>query len=475
MESAMTRSLICLAVLSAVLAPSSTRGVWARGQASATSQAGPSDEQIKATLVARLLPGPDTGIVAGIVGPTGRRIIVAGKAGPAGARSLDARTVFEIGSATKVFTAALLMDMVIRGEVHLDEPIAKYLPASVRVPSRGGRQITLVDLATHTSGLPRLPSNLNPKDLSNPYADYTVDRLYDFLSGYQLTRDIGQQYEYSNLGMGLLGHLLALREGTSYEALLRARVLEPLQMRETAIVLSPELRSRLAVGHDAAGTPVANWDLPTLAGAGALRSTLDDMLRFLQANLDAGGPLGPVLAQTHAARHSLGTPDGSIGLGWHVRRTSDGEIVWHNGGTGGYHSFIGFDPKAGTGVVLLHNSAASVDDIGFHLLDPRLPLAAPPAPRKPRTEVKLDAGVLEKYVGEYRLTPAFSIVVTREAEQLFIQATGQSKLPIFAESETGFFLKAVDAQVSFSRDSAGRVTGLVLHQNGRDVPGEKVR
>ena len=234
----------------------------------AAAQSAPTEVEVQALLTERLLPKTDTGIVVGIVGPGGRRIVAAGKAGPGAVPSLDARTTFEIGSATKVFTAALLMDMVRRGEVSLTDPVAKYLPESVKVPARGGRQITLVDLATHTSGLPRLPSNLKPKDASNPYADYSVAQLYEFLSHYELTRDIGAQYEYSNLGMGLLGHALALKGGTGYETLVRTRILEPLRMRDTAITLSPALRSRLAAGHDARGSAVANWDIPTLAGAG---------------------------------------------------------------------------------------------------------------------------------------------------------------------------------------------------------------
>ena len=445
-------------------------------QAQWAGQARPTDTEVQAWLNDRLVPNTDTAIIVGLIEPGGRRTIAAGKAGPNGVPALDSHTVFEIGSATKVFTTAVLMDMVRKGEVRLDDPVAKYLPSAVTIPTRGGRLITLVDLATHTSGLPRLPSNLKPKDAANPYADYSVTEMYDFLSHCELTRDIGSQFEYSNLGMGLLGHALSLRAGTSYEKLVSARILRPLQMRETVITLPTALRSRLAPGHDNAGGPVANWDLPTLAGAGALRSTLDDMLRFLQANLDADNAGVPsLLHDTHVARHSPTTPDGSIGLGWQIRRAFDRDIVWHNGGTGGYRSFIGFDPKTKTGVVILHNSALSVDDIAFHLIDARLPIAKPEPPARARTEVKLDPKVLDACVGEYQLAPAFFIAVTREADQLFIQATGQSKLPIYAESETEFFLKVVNAQITFLRDANLRVIRLVLHQNGRDMPGERVK
>ena len=433
------------------------------------------DADIRAILNERLDSKPDLGMVVGLIHSGRTRVVTAGKAGPGGVPPLDGDTVFEIGSATKVFTAALLAEMIGRGEVGLDDPAAKYLPASVRLPARNNKQITLLDLATHTSGLPRLPTNMKPGNLANPYADYTVEQLYAFLSGYELTRDIGEQFEYSNLGMGLLGHLLSLKAGMSYEALVTARILQPLQMKDTVVTLRPELRSRLAPGHDNAGSPVPNWDLPTLAGAGALRSTVNDMLKFLAANLAETGPLAPALRLTHEARRSTGTPDGSIGLAWLLRRAFGTEVVWHNGGTGGYHSFIGFDPKTGVGVVVLHNSAGSIDDIGFHLINSQFPISKPPAPPKPRKEIAVDPSLLAGYVGEYQLAPSFALTVTREGNQLFIQATGQSKLPVFPESETDFFYKIVDAQVTFVKDTGGQVTGLVLHQGGRDVPGKKVK
>jgi serine-type D-Ala-D-Ala carboxypeptidase/endopeptidase len=425
----------------------------------------PPDSAVRAILADRLPAQHGGGFVVGLLDGDGtRRVVNVGA---------PADGVFEIGSITKVFTTAILADMAARGQVHLDDPVAQLLPATVKVPSRSGRRITLLDLATQSSGLPRLPTNFAPKDSTNPYADYGDQQLYDFLSGYELPRDPGATYEYSNLGMGLLGHALARKAGMSYERLVTRRVLAPLGMKETAITLSPALRARLVPGHGDTGQVVANWDLATLAGAGALRSTVRDMLTFLAANLDSSrGPLGRPLHETHVSRHAAGSPNMTIGLAWHILAPpGGGSIVWHNGGTGGYRSFIGFDPVRRVGVVLLTNSVVGADDIGFHLLDASLPLRPPP---KPRTEVAVDSTVLGRYVGEYELVPAFHIVVTQEGKALFIQATGQSRVPIFAESETGFFLKVVDAQISFVRDSTGAVTGLVLHQNGRDTPGRRL-
>jgi serine-type D-Ala-D-Ala carboxypeptidase/endopeptidase len=230
----------------------------------------PTEAQIRDLLIQRIdMEHRSVGIVVGIIDSTGRRTISYGKFDSGDNRAVDGNTIFEIGSVTKVFTSLLLADMARRGQVALTDPVAKYLPAGVKMPERNGRQIALEDLATHTSGLPRLPSNLSPKEAANPYADYSVEQLYQFLSSYQLTRDIGSQYEYSNLGGGLLGHLLARRAGMDYEKLVRSRICQPLGMRSTGITLSDDMKTRFAVGHDATMQPVAYWDLPTLAASRA--------------------------------------------------------------------------------------------------------------------------------------------------------------------------------------------------------------
>ncbi|MFN2633604.1 MAG: serine hydrolase, partial [Thermoanaerobaculia bacterium] len=430
----------------------------------------PTDGGIRSILQDRVDSKRATGLVAGILDGDAKRVIAAGVSGAD--RPLDGDTVFEIGSITKVFTASLLSDMVHRGEVRLDDPISKYLPSNVRAPSRNGRQITLLDLATQSSGLPRLPDNLSPRDPANPYADYTVEKLYEFLSRYELPRDVGSKYEYSNVGVGLLGHLLARKAGTTYEELLTKRILAPLQMRDTAITLSPAMRKRLAAGHDDSGAAVPNWDLPTLTGAGGLRSTVNDMLKFLAANLGKGDPvLVAVLTDTHRVRRATEQPGLDIALAWHILHPFREELVWHNGGTGGYHSWIGFVAKRRAGAIVLSNSSGTIDDIGIHIVVPRFPIPGPPKPRK---EAIVAPEVLDTYTGEYQLGPAFSIVVTREGGALFVQATSQPKLPLFAESETDFFLQVVDAQIRFVKEG-GRVTSLVLHQNGQDTPGRKIK
>jgi Beta-lactamase class C and other penicillin binding proteins len=235
------------------------------------------------------------------------------------------------------------------------------------------------------------------------------------------------------------------------------------------------MQAHLAVGHNPALLPVPGWDLPTLAGAGAIRSTVNDMLKFVAANLGLNkSPLLVAMQMAHQSRHDTGTPDLEIGLNWHILKKFDTVIVWHNGGTGGYHSFIGFDPKARKGVVVLSNSTNDIDDIGRHLLVSQYPLAKVEAPKE-RKAIKLEAKILDAYVGDYQLAPNFVITISREGDQFFAQATGQGKLELFAETETDFFFKVVDAQVTFVKGDKGQVTSLVLHQNGVDQRATKIK
>ena len=296
----------------------------------------------------------------------------------------DGDTVFEIGSITKVFTATLLAGMARDGLVKLEAPVRLYLPPEVSVPAFQGREITTEDLSSQVSGLPRLPSNLwtwkdwlAGLDKKNPYARYTVAQLYQFLSGYTLQRAPGDKYEYSNLGVGLLGHALALKAGKSYEDLVIERICKPLDMPDTRITLSEGQRPRLAQAYQLAlniGSlrivrPASNWDIPTLAGAGALRSTVNDQLKFLAANLGlTQTDLLEPMRQTHTSRHDIDAHM-SIGLGWHVSTHAPGPILWHNGQTGGYHSFAGFIETPPTAVVMLTNTAASVDAEATTLLE----------------------------------------------------------------------------------------------------------
>lgn len=332
----------------------------------------PSDAAIQDTLRRLIEARRGVGLVVGMIDASGRRVIAWGRRSDADPRAPDAETVFEIGSITKTFTALLLADMVRKGEVRLDQPVQELLPPSVRVPQRGGRQITLLDLATQSSGLPRMPANLRPANPKDPYADYTVDRLYAFLNGHTLPRDIGSEYEYSNVGMGLLGHALSLKAGKPFGALVAERVTGPLGMTRTAVGATPQMQADQALGYDEALKPTPFWNMGALEGAGALRSTTDDLLTYLAAELGLKtSPLTQAMADQLAQRRPAGQAALTIGLAWHVLTLPDGrEFVWHNGGTYGFRSFVGFDRKRGLGVVVLANAGVGdvPDRVGLSLL-----------------------------------------------------------------------------------------------------------
>ncbi len=274
-----------------------------------------------------------------------------------------ADSIFEIGSVTKVFTARLLALLAVEGKVSLDDPVQRHVPPGWIVPARDGRPISLVQLATHTSGLPRLPANLDPADARNPYADYSDERLRAFLAAHKLRRPPGERYEYSNLGAGLLGWILARVDGRPYEEAVVARICDPLGLHDTRIRLDEARKRRLAPGH-ADGAPAWNWDIPVISGAGALRSTAPDLLRFLAANLERPDA-------THAPRVRSSEKGPWVGLGWHLSPLPESgrTMLWHNGGTGGYRSFAGFVQESRTAVVVLANSTEDVDPLGVAVLD----------------------------------------------------------------------------------------------------------
>ncbi len=317
------------------------------------------------------LSGTSVGIVVGIVDREGRRIISHGRAREGKGSPPDGDSIFEIGSVTKVFTALVLADMVQKGEVRLSDPVSKYLPPDVTVPSQAHREITLADLATHTSGLPSVPDNA-ASDMHNPFRGYTTDKAFEFLGSYKLTYPIGTQYVYSNFGMGLLGHALERRAGCDYEELIRSRITGPLQMTSTYVNMGAGVRERLVQGYFHPEKPAGPWTIESLQGMGALHSTVNDLLRFLSINLGLEShPMSSALALTHVGRTTGKTPDQEIALGWHIDHRFNNTIIWHNGLTTGFRSYIAIDPLAQRGVVVLSNTGVPIEDIGRHVLDER--------------------------------------------------------------------------------------------------------
>ncbi|HWZ31605.1 MAG TPA: serine hydrolase domain-containing protein [Bryobacteraceae bacterium] len=335
----------------------------------AGAQSLPSDAEIRKLLAHRIdVQKKSLAMVAGIVAPEGTRIVSYG--------GVDSDTVFEIGSLTKVFTALLLADMAQRGELALTDPVAKYLPPGTRMPKPKGRAIELLDLATHTSGLPLWPPDFpTPLDFS-AFSKYTEAQMYHFLATYELPRDTGSQWDYSNIGFALLGHALTRRAGMDYESLVHSRICAPLKLESTSIDLTPPIKRRLAVGHDAELKPSPEWSMPPFAvGAGSLHSTANDLLKLLAAFMDVEkSPLGSSMAAMFDTRRP-GPQGMQQALGWWVVPLPGGApIATHRGQSAGFFSNVAYDPATRTGVVVLSNSAADDGGIAWHLLRPKFPV-----------------------------------------------------------------------------------------------------
>lgn len=377
----------------------------------------------------------------------------------------DANTIYEIGSVSKVFTGLLLAEAITRGEVELDTPLSRLLPADVKPPKRDGREITLEDLATHFSGLPRLPTNMVGDLRVNPYVDYGRDKLFVFLSDYQITRQPGAEFEYSNLGMGLLGILLADEAGSDYEALLHTRIALPLAMTDTTTSLSTNQQRRLAPPHHG-GIPVSNWDFAALAGCGAVRSSVNDLLKLIAAHVDsASSPLEASIRLASQHRRAISGSGGSMALGWRI--AGDKTTLWHNGQTGGYSAAVFVNPGLKKGVVVLANGADStVDVLGGRLFQSIAGIKVEP-PRV-RRSIPLAGAQFDRLAGEYPSTDGFTITITRSEDALFAQLTGQAAIHVHAESPTHLFYREIEAELEFEIDpKTERATSVTLIQNGK--------
>ncbi|MGV9777571.1 serine hydrolase domain-containing protein [Streptosporangium sp. NPDC003464] len=323
------------------------------------------------------LAAEHTGVVVVALVPGSVEIRGAGRVGGENGGTPGADTVFEIGSVTKVFTALALARLAVVGTVDLDEPLAALLPEGASVPSRDGEEITLRHLATHTSGLPRLPKGMLLEALlrpskPDPYAGCSTEFLLRGLARTRLGGTPGRRFRYSNLGAGLLGLALAHRAGTDYETLMNREICTPLGLADTGITVDSGRSARLAQGHTRRGGPAAAWHMADMAGAGGLRSTPADLAAFVRAQLDGGaGGVADAIRLSRRIEHRI-NPFTWAHLGWtgqrlHPRQGAHLQI-WHNGMTGGFSSFVGFDPEKGVAVAMLSNTQRSLDRPAFDLL-----------------------------------------------------------------------------------------------------------
>jgi CubicO group peptidase (beta-lactamase class C family) len=380
------------------------------------------------------------------------------------------RIIFEIGSISKVFTSLLLAQTVIEGKAALKDPIAKFLPPDLALDPKVAA-ITLEQLASHTSGLPRLPDNLGTTVAADPYANYTVVRLYEFLRQHHPAVAPPQPVAYSNLGGGLLGHLLERIHGKSYATLLAERISGPLGLPDTVIALDAEQQTRFAVPYSGS-VRVLPWDLGALQGAGGIHSTAADLAKFGQALLSPTSPIHAaweLVCQPHADSGATGD---KIGLAIFFA-TVDGVTFYnHAGGTGGFRSVIEVTPAAGRVVVLLLNNDAP-EPVAL-VAATRGPKPAAAATADSREEVAITPAQLTEYPGVYVIAgPRRFTTVIDETGRMRIRLSGQPYLPVTHLGHDRFLNKTYSAEFQFGRDAAGKVNAVTLHQRGQEVPAHR--
>ena len=438
---------------------------------SAASVAGPTDSEIARLVRYRIVrQRAALGAVVAVLRPEGRGVVAFQSPRAAGERPPEASTIFEIASLSKIFTALVLADARVRGEAQFDDPLSAYVPTGVRVPEFDNASITLVDLATHGSGLPLRPNNLTATavDAPNKYAGYTLEQLYVGLPNYPLTRQPGTQFEYSNLGFALLGQGLALKLHQPFADLLRERITRPLGMMDTHFGEDPATASRCAQGHGFDLTRVGQTDDGALNPAGGLRSTADDLLKLLALFLNGTGP--DELAQAARLMLTVDRPGEGAGtrmaLGWRRTIVHGETYYWSNGSGDGSRTFMGFNPARRVAVVALADTANGdgFDDIARRVLDPRQPVDLKIVPR--RKAIRLPEAAFNRVIGHYEFAPDDRIEISRGVTGLIVTAS-QGQLVIQPLSQTWYFAPGSDLLIDFKNAGAGPASALVLHQDGK--------
>jgi serine-type D-Ala-D-Ala carboxypeptidase/endopeptidase len=437
-------------------------GVSACGHTSG-SATDATDESILQILKDRVDTQKQTlGIAVGIVSARGRRTISYGRLSAADPRTPNADTAFEIGSVTKVFTNLVFADMVRRGQIGLDDPLSSYLPDTVRLPEWSGRAITLVDLATHTSGLPTFPTNLGkPEYDATP--TYSVKDLYEFLGSFPLPRAPGESWEYSNLGTSLLGLAISNKAGVTYKALIRQRILEPLRLRDTAFDPTRSMSQRAATGHEGDLQPVPRWELSLFRPGGGLRSTVNDLMTFLRGTLLGGN--SSLAASTElmlSTRRPAPQQGGEQGLGWEILQVQGQPMLSKGGLVRGQTAALVFDQASRTGAAVLSNSNLPISDIARHLIRSSYPLM------RAYTAIKVSPEVLDLYVGEYRTPIGTTIVIARLGDTIGVQnAPGGPQAALTATAENVFVAAGGLAELEFPRGDSGPATTLLIRRVGQ--------
>jgi len=432
------------------------------------------DAELQA-IVGKRLHGDSSGacFAVAVIDKTVSRAYVCADSKDAGDR-IDAKTAFEIGSVSKPMMAALLAGLIREGKASLDDPLSAYLPKDSTVPMFEGKPILLRHIVTHTSGLPAIPAGVDFDPL-NPYAKVDEATLLKALSTTALAQAPGAKFEYSNFAAMLLSYAIARRAGSDFETLLDTRMFAPLGMDSSYINRKPD-GVKPAIGHtpDAKVTPA--WTFPSdFAGVGGVRSTLDDMVRYVQGQFGgAPKPLDADFRMTHApVANDAKAP---IAMHWMLAQLNGRTFLAHEGGTGGFSSFVAFDPERKFGVVILSDTAlherGGLGSLGLHLLDPKIPLGKPRTSGSAPTRV-LSAEELNAYAGEYPLMPNFVLTVRVDGGTLTAQATGQGAFPLAPTDKDVFEAPDFGIVIRFQRDAAGKVVALKLDQGGHTLDGQR--
>jgi serine-type D-Ala-D-Ala carboxypeptidase/endopeptidase len=408
------------------------------------------------------------GIVVGVIGPEGRRIISAGQRSVDDPHVPDGNTVFEIGSITKVFTALLLAEMAEENELAVNDPVTKYLPNVFKVPTRNGKAISLLDLATHMSGLPFMP-NESAASSDSEANKFSVADLRHFIGHCELHSDIGAKWEYSNIGYWLLSEALAGRGGVNYETLVHKRVIAPLNLTNTAFALTPKMKTNFAAGHNAvlqASPAISTLPIYSIMpAAGGLYSTANDLLKLLAVAMDYDrSSLDRAMRLTWNTRRPMSRDGFEQALAWTVIRDENDLLLAHDGGTFGYASSIAWDPARRAGVVVLSNQVTNVADIARHLLRPKFQLEKPIVTK--RTEVTLNPATFDTYVGNYEAVEEGIFEIGRENDSLTIRSPAEWGLPKFRlhpESRQDFFVAELPMRVAFQFESDGSVKKMLVY------------
>lgn len=385
---------------------------------------------------------------------------------------IGADSAFEIGSVSKTMTAALLAQLIEQGRASLDDPLASLLPEGTPVPTFDGQPILLRHVVTHTSGLPALPARMQVTDAADPYAALTPEALLASLGDVTLSRAPGSQFEYSNFASMLLSYAVARRAGQPLEALLQERLFAPLGMTG-AYLAQPPAQVRAAAGHLPNGDVTSAWTIPgDMAGAGGVRATLDDMVRYVQAQLGRApdADAGPVLASLRATQQPV-SQQPPMAMNWMIVPLAGRQVLMHEGGTGGFSSLVGFDPVQGRGVVVLSDTALTalggLGGLGAHLLEPSMPVSPPRRLATPPEEL------VDALVGRWQLGPGLQVELARKGDGLTIHPVGQPVFELAYDDAGDFFPVRFDALLSPRRASDGSYS-FVWHQGGGAIPATRV-